>query len=111
MANKLLKTLVLELLEDKQAEAIQTYHVKGQSPLTDWVIVTTINNLRKMEAIVLAFRKQFTHHEKYKVHHIEGQANSGWMIVDLYDVIIHLMDQPTREQMKLDVILNRQVKP
>jgi ribosomal silencing factor RsfS len=33
------------------------------------------------------------------------------MIVDLYDVIIHLMDQPTREQMKLDDILNRQVKP
>jgi ribosome-associated protein len=110
MANKSLKTIVLEILEDKQAEAVETYDVKGQSPLTDWIVVATINNFRKMEAIVFAFRKQFSHHEKYKVHHIEGQANSGWMIIDLFDVVIHLMDQPTREQMKLDEILSRQAK-
>jgi ribosome-associated protein len=110
MANKSLKTIVLEVLDDKQAEAIEVYDVKGKSPLTDTVIVCSINNFRKMEAIVLQLRKDFLHHKKYKIHHIEGKAESGWMVVDLYDVIIHLMDPNTREKMSLETILKQQVK-
>ena len=56
MANKLLKTIVVKVLEDKQAEAITVYNVKGQSPITDVVIVATINNSRKMDAIVNQLR-------------------------------------------------------
>jgi ribosome-associated protein len=110
MANKSLKTLVLAILEDKQAEAIKIYDVKGKSPLTDFVIVASANNFRKLEAIMNQLRKDFIHHPKYKVHHIEGKAESGWMVLDLYDVVVHLFDPTNREKMKLDEILERQVK-
>ncbi len=110
MANKSLKTLVLAILEDKQAEAIKIYDVKGKSPLTDFVIVASANNFRKLEAIMNQLRKDFIHHPKYKVHHIEGKAESGWMVIDLYDVVVHLFDPTNREKMKLDEILERQVK-
>ena len=110
MANKSLKTIVVQVLEDKQAEAISIYNVKGQSPITDIMIVCTINNSRKMEAIVNQLRKDFVHHPTHKLHHIEGKPESGWMVVDLYDVVIHLMDATTREKMNLDNILQNQVK-
>ncbi len=110
MANKSLKTIVVSLLEDKQAEAITIYDVKGRSPLTDTVIVCTINNIRKMDAIVSQLRKDFVHHKKYELHHIEGKAESGWMIVDLYDVVIHLMDPQVRQKMNVETILQDQVK-
>jgi ribosome-associated protein len=84
--------------------------VKGQSPITDIVILATINNSRKMDAIVNQLRKDFVHHAKHRLHNIEGKAESGWMVVDLYDVVIHLMDAPTREKMNLDTILQNQVK-
>jgi ribosome-associated protein len=110
MANKSLKTIVVKVLEDKQAEAIDVYDVKGRSPITDIVIVCTINNSRKMDAIATQLRKDFVHHPTYRIHHIEGQPESGWMVVDLYDVVIHLMDAATREKMNLDAILQNQVK-
>jgi ribosome-associated protein len=110
MANKSLKTIVVQVLEDKQAETITVYNVKGQSPITDVVIVATINNSRKMDAIVNQLRKDFVHHPTHRLHHIEGKPESGWMVVDLYDVVIHLMDAPTREKMNLDTILQNQVK-
>lgn len=110
MANKSLRTIVIQVLEDKQAEAIEVYNVKGQSPITDHVIVCTINNTRKMDAIVIQLRKDFVHHKTFRLHHIEGKPESGWMVVDLYDVVIHLMDAPTREKMNLDTILQTQVK-
>lgn len=110
MANKSLKAIVVQVLEDKQAEAIDVYDVKGKSPITDVVIVCTINNSRKMDAIVNQLRKDFVHHPKHRLHHIEGKPESGWMVVDLYDVVIHLMDATTREKMNLDNILQNQVK-
>jgi len=110
MANKSLKTIVVQVLEDKQAEAIVVYNVKGHSPITDHVIVCTINNTRKMDAIVTQLRKDFVHHKTFRLHHIEGKPESGWMVVDLYDVVIHLMDALTREKMNLDTILQTQVK-
>ncbi len=110
MANKLLKTLVLKVLEDKQAEAIKLYNVKGKSPITDGVILCTINNSRKMDAIVSQLRRDFLQHPTYRLHHIEGKPESGWMVVDLFDIVVHLMDQVTREKMNLDVILEQQVK-
>ncbi len=111
MANKSLKTLVLSILEDKQAEDIKIYDVKGKSPLTDFVIVASANNFRKLDAITNQLRKDFIHHPKYKVHHIEGKPESGWMVMDLYDVVVHLFDPANREKMKLDQILETQVNP
>ncbi|MEY3431920.1 MAG: hypothetical protein RIS53_818 [Bacillota bacterium] len=111
MANKSLKTLVISILEDKQAEEIKIYDVKGKSPLTDFVIIASANNFRKLEAITNQLRKEFIHHPKYKVHHIEGKPESGWMVMDLYDVVVHLFDPANREKMKLDQILESQVNP
>ena len=111
MANKSLKTLVISILEDKQAEEIKIYDVKGKSPLTDFVIIASANNFRKLEAITNQLRKEFIHHPKYKVHHIEGKPESGWMVMDLYDVVVHLFDHANREKMKLDQILESQVNP
>ncbi|MFZ9139369.1 MAG: ribosome silencing factor [Bacilli bacterium] len=110
MANKSLKNIVLSILEDKQAENIKTYDVKGRSPLTDVVVIASANNFRKLDAIINQLRKDFIHHPKYKIHHIEGKPESGWMVMDLYDVVVHLFDPVQREKMNLDDILEHQVK-
>lgn len=111
MANKTLKSIVLNVLEDKQAERIEVYDVKGTSPLTDHVIVCSINNSRKMDAVVNQLRKDFLNHPKFSLHHIEGVSESGWMVVDLYDVVIHLMEPTIREKMNLDELLKHKNKP
>jgi ribosome-associated protein len=110
MAKQTLKSIVEKLLEAKQAEAIKIYDVRGQSPLTDYVFVCSINNSRKMDAIVSQLRKDFLHHPTYKLHHIEGKPESGWMVVDLYDVIVHLLDPSIREKMNIETLLEQQVR-
>lgn len=110
MANLTIKSIVVKLLEDKQADDIKIYDVRGQSPLTDTVIVCSINNTRKMDAIVSQMRKDFLHHKKFKLHHIEGKPESGWMVVDLYDVVVHLLDPQMRVKMSIESLLTQQVK-
>jgi ribosome-associated protein len=99
---KNLNDYVLKILDEKQAEHIKLYDVREKSPLTDYYIFATANNPRKINAIVDTIRKEFLTHKTFKLHHIEGRAESGWVLIDLYDTVIHVMTEVERERFFLE---------
>lgn len=106
--NQPLHQLISHILEEKLAEDLVTYDVRGHHPLTDYVLLASVNNTRKMAAIVDVLREQ-TAKAGLPFHHIEGQPESGWMLIDLYDVIVHLFSPEMRERLEVEPILKKTI--
>ena len=92
------------ILEDKQADDISEYDVKGFHPLTDTVLIATVNNTRKMQALIDEIRKQ-TAKEGLPFHHMEGNPDSGWVLIDLFDINVHLFYPDMRTRVEVEPVL------
>ena len=85
-----LKELVLTALEDFKAIDIQTIDVSEQNPLTELFVIASGSSSRHLKSMAenLIIRAKTAGCPPLGV---EGQRQSDWVLVDLNDVIVHLM--------------------
>jgi ribosome-associated protein len=90
-----LTDLVISSLEDLKAIDIQQVDVSGQSPLTDRFVIATGNSTRHVKSMAekLVLKAKAAH---CKPLGVEGEREGEWVLVDLNDVIVHLMLPRTR---------------
>lgn len=90
-----LKNLVTSALEDFKAIDIQEIDVSGQNPLTDLFVIASGNSTRHIKSMAenLIFKAKSAGCPPLGV---EGDRDSEWVLVDLNDVIVHLMLPQTR---------------
>lgn len=98
--NKLVKDIV-KVLDDKFAENVNIVDFERTNPFTDYFIICEVDSSRQIEAIVNEFVKQ-KKEELIDIRGIDGQADSGWVVVDLFDAIVHIFDKSTRNTYELD---------
>jgi len=96
----LLETVVTTL-EDLKAENIISLDVKTLSPLNDYVVIASGNSARHVRAISQKLI------EKVKENHlkpfgVENDTNNEWILVDLGDVVVHIMQPEIREFYQLE---------
>jgi len=90
-----LRDLVISTLEDLKAIDIQQIDVSGQNPLTDLFVVASGNSSRHVKSMAenLVVKAKAAGCQPLGV---EGQRQAEWVLVDLNDVIVHLMLPQTR---------------
>jgi ribosome-associated protein len=90
-----LRDLVLDALEDYKATDIQQIDVSGQNPLTDVFVIASGNSTRHIRSMAenLIMKVKAIGCPPLGV---EGQRQAEWVLVDLNDVIVHLMLPKTR---------------
>jgi ribosome-associated protein len=108
--NQPLLDIVRKVLDEKQADNLKLYDVTSLSPLTDGFVFATASNTRKMQAILDALRRTILEHPDFKLHHIEGKPESGWVLIDLFDIVVHVMTEEAREAFYLESNLERTYK-
>ena len=90
-----LRQLVVSTLEDLKAVDIQNIDVSGFNALTDCFVIASGNSTRHVksmaEKLVLLAKKAGN-----QPLGVEGQQQGEWVLVDLNDVIVHLMLPQTR---------------
>jgi ribosome-associated protein len=96
-----LKNIVISALADLKAEDIQVLDVTALTLVTDHMIIATGNSHRHTQAIakhvLLEVSKQ-----RYTTIGVEGEQAGEWILLDLGDVIVHIMLASTREFYRLD---------
>ncbi len=100
MNNKILDR-VIEVLQEKLAQQINVIDFERQNPFTDYFVICETNNQRQIDAVVSAF-VQLGRKDIMEVRNIDGKAASGWVAIDLYDVVVHVFDKETRAEYELD---------
>jgi ribosome-associated protein len=91
----------VEAASDKQAEDIVVLDTRQACSFADYFVICSGDSVRQIEAI----RQEI--HEKLKrggvaPFRIEGTADSGWILLDLTEVIVHIFSPSQRDYYKLD---------
>ena len=66
------------------------------SSIADYFIIATADSERQAKAIMDDIEKKMKEANK-KPLGIDGEANSGWVLMDYGDVIVHIFDPGTRD--------------
>ena len=93
--------LVQNSLEDMKAVDIISLDVVGKSSLTDVLFFATGNSTRHVKSIAdeVGIKAK---EAGLEILGIEGKGSAEWVLVDLNDVIVHIMLAKTREFYQLE---------
>ncbi len=96
-----LTDLVQNSLEDMKAVDIVSLDVSGKSSLTDILFFATGNSTRHVKSIAdeIGIKAKKAGVE---ILGIEGKGSAEWVLVDLNDIIVHVMLAKTREFYQLE---------
>ena len=90
-----LKSLVINALEDIKAEDIQVLDVTAMTDVTDIMIIATGKSSRQVKALANEVVMQAKAAGVQPLG-VEGESVGEWALVDLGDVIAHIMTPQTR---------------
>ncbi|MDD6369211.1 ribosome silencing factor [Galactobacillus timonensis] len=96
-----LLNLVEKTLDEKLAENITVIDMKGVSPFTDHFVICTAMNSRHANALAEDLMKE-AEKNGFHVRQREGAEGSSWILVDLYDCIVHIFTEQARQQYRLE---------
>jgi len=84
-----------------KAEETVTIDLRGKSSITDYMVVTTGRVNRHVGAIAENVAKGLKE-IGIEAPHVEGLANSDWVLIDSGDVIVHVFRPEVREFYNLE---------
>lgn len=90
-----LKDWVIAALEDLKAQDIQVLDVRGMTSITDLMIVASGTSDRHIKALADNVVESVKKHGLQPIG-VEGETSREWVLVDLGDVILHVMHPQTR---------------
>jgi ribosome-associated protein len=90
-----LKDLVEHALTDIKAKDITSLPVSELTTITDYMVVCTGTSSRHLQAIADTLVSQVKA-QGLRPRGIEGEHSDHWILVDLDDVIVHIMTADTR---------------
>ena len=94
---------IVGILEEKKGEDIQVFDVKGKSTLTDVIIVVSGNSGPHLKALAGAVQRAMKDIGD-SGGRIAGDSESAWIVLDLYDVIVHVFLPEAREYYDIEAL-------
>lgn len=85
---------IVQALEDAKGADIKVYDVRGTSGLADWFVVATGAAAPHLKALVKSLPK--------KAYRVSGDPESGWIVADYIDVIVHVFSPEARAYYALE---------
>jgi len=87
--------------EDKQAHDIVMLDLRGLTTIADYFVVCTAESERQIRAVTAALDEELVK-SGARNPKIEGSAETGWVLLDFSDVIIHVFSPEQREFYRLE---------
>ena len=96
-----IKKLAISALEDIKAFDIISLDVKKLTSINDFMIIASASSTRQTKALARNIKDKMSDFG-VEVVGIEGETEGEWVLVDLGDIIIHIMTPTTRAYFNLE---------
>lgn len=91
-----LKQLILTALDDMKAEDVIELDVNGKTSVTDLLIIASGTSSRHVKSIASNVALEAKKQGK-KPLGVEGETEGEWVLVDLGDIVVHVMQPHVRQ--------------
>ncbi len=98
-----LQRVVVDALEDVKAQDISVFNTTSLSDMFDRVVLATGTSNRQTRALASRVAQQVKS-KGGRVISVEGDDNGEWVLVDLGDLVVHVMQPAIRDYYALEEI-------
>ena len=106
METRALAKKIMAILEEKKAADILALDISEISTLADYFILASAENVRQLDALEDAVEEGI----RLELNK-EGEGDSGWILMDYKDIVVHLFTKEQREFYDLEKIWSDAKKP
>lgn len=96
-----LKEIVLDALDDLKAKDVKVIDVRDHSNVTDLMIIATGTSNRQVKSLADHVAQKAKDNGNPPLG-VEGEDAGEWVLVDLGDIVVHVMLEPVRQFYQLE---------
>ena len=113
MDSRKLALLCREFADNKKAENIVILDVQRISSVTDYFVIASGTSEPHLRAIVEEITGKLRDENGVRPRAVDGTVHGAWVVLDFFDVIVHIMRHDVRERYDLEGLWGdaAQVKP
>jgi ribosome-associated protein len=104
MDSKKLALLCRELADNKKAEDIVVLDVRKVSSITDYFVIASGTSEPHLRAISGEILDKLEQEHGVAPRGKDGTVAGGWMVLDFFDVIVHIMREEMRQLYDLETL-------
>ncbi len=105
MNNSLINQIITSASDSKSINPI-AFDVRGLVDYTETIIVLSGRSDRHTIGIANRIIEDLSKH-KIKPKYLEGYDKGHWILIDFFDVVVHVFYEPTREIYNLEALFHR----
>jgi len=102
MDSRKLALLCREFADNKKAEDIVILDVRKLSSVTDFFVVASGTSEPHLRAILDEVTDQLREEHQLRPRAVDGSPHAAWVVLDYFDVIVHVMRADVRERYDLE---------
>ncbi len=91
-----LLTVVCDALADMKALDVKVLDVRGLTDIADFMVIASGTSDRHVRSVAQRVVEK-TKEAGFRPHGVEGQQDSDWVLIDLSEMIVHVMLPRVRE--------------
>ncbi len=91
-----LKSVILDALADMKALEVKVLDVRGITDIADFMVIASGTSDRHVRSVAQRVVEK-TKTAGFRPHGVEGQQDSDWVLIDLHEMIVHVMLPRVRE--------------
>jgi ribosome-associated protein len=108
-ARAVLKSVILGALDDMKALEVRVLDVRGLTDIADYMVIASGTSDRHVRSVAQRVVEK-TKQAGYRPHGCEGLQDADWVLIDLHEMIVHVMLPRVREFYGLEKLWDMSAK-
>ncbi|HWN95589.1 MAG TPA: ribosome silencing factor [Methylomirabilota bacterium] len=104
MDSKKLAQLCWDYADNKKAENIVILNVRDLSSVADYFVICSGTSEPHLRAISDEIMNKLRDEQQLRPRAIDGTLQTAWIVLDYFDVIVHVMKRDAREKYDLEAL-------